>query len=114
MLWMVRKSNKIIYKVVYIHALNVCCLASFGIIVGFGAKFLEITVNAPKPVTPIKDKRDTQAILRRTQDIKKERWLNNDTMGAVNDLGDAVVVGRNLGFSGKEKIDDDEFDMGIF
>ena len=88
MLWMVRKSNKIIYKVVYIHALNVCCLASFEIIVGFGAKFLEITVSTPKPVTPIKDKRDTQAILRRTQDIKKERWLNNDTMGAVNDLGE--------------------------
>ena len=79
--------------------------------IGFGYKFLEITANTPKPPTPIKDRKDTQAILRRTQDIKKERWLNNDTMGAVNDLGNAVVVGRNLGY-GRGKSDSGDHDMG--
>lgn len=72
---------------------------------------MEITANTPKPPTPIKDRRDTQAILRRTQDIKKERWLNNDTMGAVNDLGNAIVVGRNLGH-GKEESDINDYDTG--
>ena len=32
-------------------------------------------------------------------------------MGAVNDLGNAIVIGRNLGFSGLEKFDDDHNNM---
>ena len=35
-------------------------------------------------------------------------------MGAVNDLGNAVVVGRNLGYSGLENAGNDDYNMGKY